>query len=164
LDADFGPDGSPFSFDELNSYDHLFLTECSEPEANTLRLVIREGRRSRISVLTRVAGVDFGEGFPVEIDDSCATFVLEWNDYVLYQVLNDMFGKPSHSSEVYEGKLARKYSASKLLQFVLETTHASDEYPGKLIHFGIICEHNIIDVICVTPPLCWRSGPSFKLQ
>jgi hypothetical protein len=164
LDVDFGPDGSPFSFDELNSCDHLFLTEFSEPQPNCLRLLIREGRTSKVSVPIRFAGTSLGEGFPTEIDDSCAIFMLEWKNYVLYQVLNESFGQPALISEVFEGKFARKYSVSKLLQFVSDTTLATDEYPGKLLHFSIICEQHVIDVICVAPPRCLKLGPRPKVQ
>lgn len=74
------------------------------------------------------------------------------------------FGMPALLTEVYEGKLARRHSISKLLQLVLETTHATDEYPGKLLHLQIICEMHVIDVISVESPLCFKSGPTSKLQ
>jgi hypothetical protein len=100
----------------------------------------------------------------VEIDDSCATFQLDWNNYILYQVLNELFGVPADASEVYEGKRARTYSTSKLLQFVMGTTHATNEYPGRLLHYEVICEDHVVNVICVQPPLCLKSGPSPLIQ
>jgi hypothetical protein len=87
------------------------------------------------------------------IDDYCAAFQLEWKNYVLCQVLNESFGMPALSTEIYEGKLARRYSISKLLQFALATTHATDEYPGKLLHLQSICEMHVIDVIVSSPAL-----------
>jgi hypothetical protein len=161
---DFESSNMPCAFDELNACDHLSVNEISEPHENALRLIIREGRTSNVSVPIRFTGKDFGEGFPTVIDDSCATFRLEWKNYVLYQVLNESLGMPALSTKTYEGKLARKYSFSKLLQFVSETTCATDEYPGKLLHLQIICEMHVIDVISVESPLCLKSGPTSKLQ
>ena len=111
-----------------------------------------------------VGGANLGEGFPVELDDSCVTFQLDWNNYVLYQMLNESFGKPADASEIYEGKLARTYSTSKLLQFVMGTTNATNEYPGKLSHYEVICVDHIVNVVCVEAPLCLKSGPSPRLQ
>jgi hypothetical protein len=164
LGVDLGSQNSPFPFDELNSSNHLFLTEIYEPQANCLRIVLREGKASEFPVPVRVGGADLGEGFPVEIDDSCATFQIDWHNYVLYQVLNESFGMPANASEVYEGKIARTYSTSKLLQFVMATTHATNEYPGRLLHYELICEDHVVNVICFDAPHCLKSGPSPRIQ
>jgi hypothetical protein len=164
LGVDLGSQNSPFPFDELNSCSHLFLTEIYEPQANCLRIVVREGKISKLPVPVRVDGADLGEGFPVEIDDSCDTFQIDWNNYVLYQVLNESFGMPADASEVYEGRLARTYSTSKLLQFAMGNTHATNEYPGELLHYEVICEDHVVNVVCVEAPLCLKSGPSPRIQ
>jgi hypothetical protein len=164
LGVDLGPVGSAFPFDELNSSSHVFLTEICELQANCLRIVLRESKASSFPVPIRVGGADLGEGFPVEIDDTCATFQLDWNNYVLYQVLNESFGMPADASEVYEGKIARTYSSSKLLQFVMATTHATNEYPSRLLHYEVICADHVVNVICAEPPLCIKSGASPRIQ
>ena len=164
LGVDIGSVSSPIPFDELNFSSHLFLTEIYEPQANCLRLVLREGKASKFPVPIRVGGTDMGEGFPVEIDDSSATFQLDWNSYVLYQVLNESFGMAADPSEVYEGKVARRYTKSKLLQFVMATTHATNEYPGKLLHYELICGDHVVNVICVELPQCLKFGPSPRIQ
>jgi hypothetical protein len=131
LGVDLGPIGTPFSFEELDSSSHLFLAEIYEPKVNYLRLVICEGKTSKSPVPVRVAGVDFGRGFPVEIHNSCAAYQLHWASYVLYQVLNETFVTAADASEIYERKLARRYTTSKLLQSLLGSTHAANENPGK---------------------------------
>jgi hypothetical protein len=164
LDADLGPVKSPIPFDELNSSSHLFLTEICEPQANCLRIVLREGKAASFPVPISVGGADLAEGFPVQIDDTCATFQIDWNNYVLYQVLNESLGMPADVSEVYEGKLARTYSTSKLLQFVMGATHATSEYPGRLLHYEVICEDHVVNVVCFDAPHCLKSGPSPRIQ
>jgi hypothetical protein len=164
LGVDFGSVSSPIPFDEINSSSHLFLVGIHEPKMNCLRVIIREGKTSKLPVPVRVAGVDLGEGFPVEIDDSCATYQLEWTKYVLYQVLNEVFATVPEANEIYEGKLARTYTSSKLLQYVLGGTDATNEYPGKLLHYEVICTDHVVNVICAEPPLCFKSGPPPRIQ
>jgi hypothetical protein len=148
----------------MNSCSSLFLKEIFEPGANCLRLIIREGKTSKVAVPIVFAGTNLGESFPVKIDEACATFQLDWNNYVLYHVLNESYGVPADATEFYEGKLARKYTASKLLQFTLASTCATDEYPGKLLHYEIICEQHVINVICIAPPCCTKLGSSKPLK
>ncbi|HET6933092.1 MAG TPA: hypothetical protein VFI45_22395 [Candidatus Acidoferrum sp.] len=164
MGVDLGSKNSLFPFDELNSSSHLFLTKIYEPKVNCLRLIIREGKTSKFPVPINIDGADLGEGFPVEIDDSCATFQIDWNNYVLYQVLNESFGMPADAGEIYQGKLARTYSVSRLLRFVIETTQATNEYPGRLLHYEVICEDHVVNVICVEPPQCLKSALSPRVQ
>ena len=100
----------------------------------------------------------------MEIDDSCATYQLDWTHYVLYQVFNETFATVPDENEVYEGKLARRYTSSRLLQLVLGKTHATNENPGRLIHYEVICEDHVVNVICAEPPLCLKSGPGSRIQ
>jgi hypothetical protein len=44
LGADFESSSAPCAFDELDTCDHLFVHEISEPYENSPRLIIREDR------------------------------------------------------------------------------------------------------------------------
>ena len=68
--------------DELNACHYLFLQELDESRSNSLRIVLKEGRVSKIPVAMEVAGHSMGEGYPVEIDDTCSTLELTWDSYV----------------------------------------------------------------------------------
>ncbi len=152
------------TLDELNDCHTLFLQEIVEPRANALKLVLREGRLSKISVALEVAGQSLGEGFPVEIDDTCSTFELSWNFYVRYQVTNESFACGESAGEERVGTKARLHEKSGLLEYVLNSTNASHEYPGKLLHFEIVCADHVIDVISTTFPNCRRTSPKLRVN
>src|SRR5258708_35964843 len=132
------------TLDELNECHTLFLQELVEPRANALKLVLREGRLSKIPVALEVAGQSLGQGYPVEIDDTCSTFELTWESYVCYQVTNESFACGESAGEVRGGTKARLHEKSGLLEYVLNSANASHEYPGKLLHFEIVCADHVI--------------------
>jgi hypothetical protein len=150
----------PFDyFEELNNCEYLFLEELVEPETNTLRIRVIEGRASKVAVPIEVAGQSLGDGFPVKMDASSARFELTWNSYILYQVINESFGRREASEDGILGSSASVYRSSSLLDYVFRSSDASDEYPGKLLHFRVVCSDHVIDVISTDRPGCRMTGP-----
>jgi len=152
------------TLDELNACYALFLQELDEPRSNSLRTLLKEGRLSKIPVAIEVAGQSLGEGYPVEIDDTCSTFELTWESYVCYQVTNESFARGESAGEERVGTKARLHEKSGLLEYVLNSTNASHEYPGKLLHFEIVCADHVIDVISTTFPNCRRTSPKLRVN
>jgi hypothetical protein len=149
-------------FDELSGCQCLFLETVSEPRASSLKIEVIEGRASRVAIPIEVAGQSLGEGFPVSVDDSCARYELTWSSYVLYQVTNELFGQKEESQDGILGNSACIYWSSSLLEYVIRSTIASNEHPGKLAHYRIVCSDHVIDVISAGQPECLRI--SRKLQ
>ena len=155
----------PFEyFEELNDCRYVFLEELSEPETNVLRIRVAEGRPSKVAVPIEVAGQSLGNGFPVEIDSTSARYELVWNSYVLYQITNESFGRREISQDGSLGHAASVYRSSSVLNYVVCSSNASDEYPGKLVHFRVVCEHHIVDVISTDRPECRRIGPKLQVN
>jgi hypothetical protein len=151
--------------DEINACYCLFLQEVDEPWANALKLVLTEGRLSKIPTAIEVAGQSLGEGYPVEIDETCSTFELTWDSYVRYQVTNESFGISELSGDEQQlREKVRRYEKSSLLEHAMSSTTASDEYPGKLLHFQILCADHLIDVISTSAPNCRRTNPKVKVH
>jgi hypothetical protein len=148
-------------FDELNSCHCLFFQELDEPRANGLRLVVKEGRVSKIPVAIEVAGQSLGEGYRVEMDDTCSSFEVTWDTYVRYQITNESFGRAEAGRPIGN---AAFYERSSLLDYILKSTIATDEYPGKLLHFQIVCADHIVDVISTSAPECRRTGPELTIN
>jgi hypothetical protein len=149
----------PFDyFEELSKCQHLFLEELVEPETNTLRIQVIEGRASNIAVPIQVAGQLLGEGYPARIDANAVRYELTWNSYVLYEIVNESFGRQETSEDGILASSASVYKSSSLLDYVFRSTNASDEYPGKLVHFRIVCANHIIDVISTDRPVCRKIG------
>src|SRR5260221_2924129 len=94
--------------DEINACHCLFLQELDEPRSNSLRMVLKEGRLSKIAVAIEVAGQSMGEGYPVEIDDTCSTFELGWESYVCYQVTNESFALGESAGDGHVSEKVRR--------------------------------------------------------
>jgi len=155
----------PFDyFEELSGCEHLFLGELIEPGTNSLRIQVIEGRASKVAVPIEVAGQALGNGFPVKIDANSVTYVLKWNSYVLYQIINESFARQEDPKSAISGKSASVYRLSNLLDYVSRSSNASDEYPGRLLHFRIICADHVIDVISTDRPECMRIGPKLPVN
>ena len=52
----------------------------------------------------------------------------------------------------FEGRLLRKYQRSRFLDYVAACTIATDDFPGPLNHWGLICASHIIHVISTDEP------------
>ena len=141
----------------IDGCDYLFATEIREIEELTLGVTIVEAKPQ--APITTVEEQDpFGflkiGGSPIEEDDTCRVFqvIFDRNRMVSYTVLNESYGKYPQAPEAFAGKLFRVFSRSHLLDFVERTTIASADYPGPLMHFEIVCQNHVIDVICTAPP------------
>ena len=141
----------------INECEYLLATDIREIEELTLRLAIEEAKAQ--APLTAVDGdgplaeILLGAS-PIKTDATCRLFrpIFDQNHMVSYSVLNESFGKYPQPPEEFTGKLFRVFSQSHLLEFTRRATIASDEYPGKLMHFQIVCLNHIVDVICTGPP------------
>jgi hypothetical protein len=137
--------------DQINRHTYLFLTEIGEPEDNVLRLVIEEARASGEPEEMRIGDVTLSGVRPIVSDDSCYAYEVVFDSYVAYSVRNESYTSED-KSEVFTGNLFRVYSKSRFRDYVNAATFATDEYPGKLSHYEIVCENHIVDVVSVAEP------------
>jgi hypothetical protein len=156
----------PFDyFDEMGACKSFFLLEYSEPATNSLRILVVEAKVSPQAVPINFGGRSMGEGFPVRIEPDSAKFELVWDLYILYQIVNESYGgSPEDSKEGVVSNLVRVYKSSNLLRYVKSSIVASDEYPGKAVHYEIVCEQHVVDVICHVRPKCRRIGPALQIN
>jgi hypothetical protein len=137
----------------------LFLRSIHDLGDNTLRLVVEEARAG-VQATTEnnpdaksVPGLqDILQGARlIEHAEGCSVFEIYWDSYVAYSVRNESFvanDKYEHS----EGRLFVRYSKSRFLDYVALGTFATEEYPGPLLHWGVICGNHIIDVVGTEAP------------
>ena len=141
----------------MNECTYLLATDVGEVEELTLALTIVEAKAQAPIATTEKTGplswLKTG-GRPIEEDLTCCLFQLLFNrnHLISYTVLNESYSKCPEQSEVFAGKLFRIFSHSHLLEFTEQTTFASGDYPGALMHFQIACLNQVIDVICTAPP------------
>jgi hypothetical protein len=128
----------------------LYLTEIGEPSENRLRIVVAEGVLGNPSPIN-LAGVDLGEGRPIEITNESRRFELNWDDYVAYVVRNESFWKAEPEEPRMVNQLQRRFD-SAFPEFVSTTTFADDDYPGPLQHWALTTLNHCVDVVSVQPP------------
>jgi hypothetical protein len=139
----------------LNQAKYLRLRHISEPEDNSLRLVVEEAiADSTETVLTPDPAGPFAEirkgASPIKSVEGCRTFELQWSRYVAYLVTEEGVGSGgSDEDEVYTGKLFRVYTKSHFLD------HLSRDAGGHIepiLHYKLICQNHLIDVASYSPP------------
>lgn len=142
---------------KLNDCEYLFVTSVREIEELTLEILVSEAKAQAPILVAKndseVERLKVGSR-PVHPDSTCRTFclVFDANKMVSYTVLNESYSRYPESQEVFTGKKFRVFANSNLLDFARSHTNASDQYPGPLFHYELICENHIVDVIATGPP------------
>ncbi len=88
---------------------------------------------------------------PIESGPGCRLFELVWPSYVAYSVRNESYTSWD-DAERWEGKLLRLYSESHFLDYVRRATFASNDYPGPMRHWGLVCLRHVVDVVSTAGP------------
>lgn len=144
----------------LDTCEYLFLAGISEPEANRLRLVVEEGQ-----VVGKPSRVELGHGRSIddvraiEVVPHSLRFELLWDHYISYAVHNESY-QSWDDSEAWNGKLFRRYSRSKFLDYLDRATFADASYPGPFTHYQVICQDHVIDIAALQPPKVRLLSPS----
>jgi hypothetical protein len=139
----------------LNQAKYLCLRQISEPEDNSLRLVLEEAIVDRTeTVSTPDPTSPFAEilkgASPIKSVEGCRTFELQWSRYVAYLVTEEGVGSGgSDEDEVYTGKLFRVYTKSHFLDHLSRDTGGHFE---PILHYKLICQNHLIDVASYNPP------------
>lgn len=142
---------------EIDSCKNLFLAEISEPETNSLRLLLSEGRVSEAEETWDIAGVALPGIRSIDITDQSRKFELSWHCYISYAVRDESYCSWDKKEE-WVGASFRVYSKSKFLDFVGSGTFATAKYPGPFKHYEIVCLDHIIDVVSEEPPTVREVG------
>jgi hypothetical protein len=139
----------------LNQARYLFLRHISEPEDNSLRLVVEEAIADRTeTVSTPDPASPFAElrkgAAPIKSAEGCRTFELHWGRYVAYLVTEEGVGSGgSYEDEVHTGNLLRVYTKSHFLDHLARDTGGHFE---PILHYKLICQNHFIDVASYSPP------------
>ena len=140
---------------ELSAVDscaYLLLRTIEEPSDNELRLLIDEARAGGPpdavpSILSpHILGARL-----VSHQHDCRVFEFLWSSYVAYGIRNESY-VAGDAYEQASGRLFRRFTRSRFLDYVSLATFAGAEYPGPLKHMGIVCGNHIIDVVSTDEP------------
>lgn len=136
--------------DQINRHRNLYLDELGEINENVLRIVVSEAVASK-DTEDLVIGNTTISGRRIVSDEACASYEFVFDQYIAYTVFNESYtyGDPNDPNI---GLLFRTYANSLFLDFVRQATFATDDFPGKLTHYEIVCLDHIIDVAAVANP------------
>ena len=145
--------------DEIDACKYLFLREIGEPDENELRVVVEEAKADGPPEDRKILGHVIHGTRAIESDESSRLFELVWPSYVAYCVRNESYTSWD-DSEAWEGTLFRLYSKSHFRDYIAAGTCASDDYPGPLQHWSLVCLRHIIDVVGSVEPKVRRLRPA----
>jgi len=137
--------------DQVDQCAYLRLTEITEPDENSLRLVVEELTVGGVAEDLVIGEQNLGPTYRIEHTADCRVFEIHWDNYVAYSVVNESYDRVDDSEES-EGRLLRTYSKSHFLEYVQRATFADDHYPGPSRHVAVVCAHHIVNVISVSEP------------
>jgi hypothetical protein len=139
----------------LNQAKYLLLRQISEPDENSLRLVVEESIADRTeTVSTPDPTSPFAEirkgASPIKSVEGCRAFKLQWSRYIAYLVTEEGVGSGgSDQDEVYTGNLLRVYTKSHFLDHLSRDTGGHFE---PILHYKLICQNHLIDVASYSSP------------
>ncbi len=138
--------------EQIDSHSFLYLIEISEPHDNVLRLIVSEAQSRKTPDDVVIEGMKLTNAFELVSDGSCTAYEVIFQHYVAYSVRNESFVTVD-KTEMCTGRLFKTYSQSRFLDYVGVATFASDDFPGKLGHYGVNCLNHIVDVVSSAQPL-----------
>jgi len=137
--------------DIMNWKGVIFLYEITEPEENSLKIIVNRGKNEDYDVSLNVYGNSM-KASPIVTDERLPSLQIEFQSYVSYSVINESF-TCLQGIEIFEGEVFRIYKHSRYLDFIKLQTHARDMVPDKLfLHYQIPCLNHVIDVISFDEP------------
>lgn len=139
------------AFAQINRSKYLYLESITEPEDNTLRLVLAEAKANGPEHDMEIAGTTISGLRNIETTEGCAMYEIFFAEYICYNVANESYADNAPQDK-YVGKLARLYERSAYLEFMGVSTFATSDYPGPFSHYGFCCLNHCVDVISTTKP------------
>jgi hypothetical protein len=138
--------------EQIDSHSFLYLIEIGEPQDNLLRLIISEAQSRKTPEDVVIEGMTLTNSHELVADEACTAYEVIFQNYVAYSVRNESFVTVD-KTEMCTGRRFQIYSQSRFLDYVRVATFASDDFPGKLGHYGINCLNHIVDVVAVSEPI-----------
>lgn len=132
--------------DSINQSKYLYLHKAWEEKDLELNIEISEATASDDGTSNNHDNYN-----AIVTDASCKSYKIVFRDYVAWNVLNESYSQVDNE-EVFEGNVFRVYTKSKYLEFIDKATVASDDYPGPLKHFEIVCLNHIVDIVTSNGP------------
>lgn len=132
---------------EIECAKYLLIAEIA-PVIGTV-LEVRIVGASALGKPRNVIGI--ANALPILPPPDADVYSFVFRNFVSYSVTEEMFSQGA-DNQVSKGGRIRIYTKSCFLDFVSNTTWASDEYPGKLVHYQFNTLDHTVDVVTANQP------------
>ncbi|MEH7098233.1 hypothetical protein [Neobacillus vireti] len=137
-------------YQDLMNLKYVDLIGSTEPTVNSLRLYFERRKVSEVVEKFELGDSTF-EGSDVIIDEKLPIIQMDFDNYISYSVTNESFTVWDEYEE-FEGKAFRIYIKSCFLDYIQNSTIASEVYPGPFKHYGMVCIDHIINIVSISEP------------
>ena len=137
---------------EIESCSYLCLREVREPKENSVLLVLDEAIIGSPAPDIVIGDKTLTDLRSIEIAPNSRAFELFWDKYIAYSVRRESFALPGVDEEITSGHWICEYKKSHFLDYLAKATWGDSDYPGKLIHVGVLCLNHVVDVASTEPP------------
>ena len=141
----------------FNQAKYLFLRSLNETGFNRLELVAQEAianeaKRGDLTTSRLPDSLSFllQDAVAIESVPGSCSFRFFWKRYTAYLVTEEcVAGGGNFDDESYEGDRVRIYSNSHFIEHLARDTGG---HAGPLIHYKIICQNQVIDIVAEDHP------------
>lgn len=141
-------------FDEINNNERFFIEKITELPGNGLeiQIVLPNVGEERDIPVTYTKTL---RGRPVTYDGQSPRFLITFEKYIGYAVLNESFDNGDPTTCV-EGRYLRICEHSAFLDYIGKDTFATADFPGPFRHFQLLGQDQLVNVACEKEPLIER--------
>jgi len=140
---------------KLDACRHIFLAKLETGPSLDLRIDVVEGRVQEEPVSIEIGGevmeALLKEAHPIMTREGYDAFRIVFENYLCFSVRDETYAIPE-DNEDYSHRL-RKHERSTFLDFVSKSTWASSIQPGPIVHYAVVCDDHVIDVVCNSEPM-----------
>lgn len=135
-----------------------FLESISFGDALTITVV--EGIKAQEPMDIIIQDINLGEGYAVEIKPESRKIEIVFEDVFAYQCTNESYALGEPEYEIYDKGFVRVYERSRYLDYIKAYSMIHKLQPD-VIHYCILSEDDIIDVISTKQPTLYESIDDF---
>ena len=146
--------------DAVQCCKYLYLDTVSEPEENSLRVVVLEATIGATPIEQPLTAEHYEAIRPllagsraIEHLAGCKKFELLWDSYIGYSVVNESYSNGEPASSNGKGRLMVEYERSEYLDYLSRASFATADYPGPYKHWALYCLNHTIDVASQDSPV-----------
>ncbi len=141
------------NFESINSHSCIYLGNISEPQDNSLRLVIEEGsfdgeERPLDPLMCEILGIPAPDP-----DKQTCIYEVIFDSYIAYNILDESYLPDLNTDSEDPQPVFRIYQQASYLDYIKENTQAVITHEGKLQQYSLKCLNHLIDIVANEPPI-----------